>query len=244
MDKLNAIEICKTYQGEGVLSSITIRLNQGETVAIVGESGVGKSTFLRIVAGLEQADSGRLLLDGKDILGTSGHLGYMPQKDTLFPHYSVLYNTALPMMIRGKKKELALQEASSYFSAFGIEGSQKKFPYQLSGGMRQRAAFLRTYLTNRNVALLDEPFSALDAITKKRMYAWYLQMISKFELSTLFITHDIDEALLLSDRIYIMGKVPAEVVEEISVCRGKKELSYAFSPEFIEHKKHILSIFS
>lgn len=244
MNKLEAVDICKSYQGEMVLSHLNLSLSQGETVAIVGESGVGKSTLLRILAGLEQADKGKLILNGEDVLGRAGFLGYMPQRDMLFPYYSVLYNTALPMILRGEDKAKSLEKANSYFSAFGIDGTQKKYPNQLSGGMRQRAAFLRTYLMDCEMALLDEPFSALDALTKKRMYAWFLDIMSEIHMATLFITHDIEEALLLADRIYIMAKIPAEITEEIVVHRNKKDLSFAYEKEFLEYKKHILEIFS
>ena len=128
----------------------------------------------------------------------------MLQKDLLFPFCTIEDNVALPLIVKGVKKKEARQQAGKYFAGFGLEGTQKKYPAQLSGGMRQRAALLRTYLFSGSVALLDEPFSALDMLTKQSVHGWYLDVMEQIRLSTLFITHDIDEAVLLSDRIYLL----------------------------------------
>jgi ABC-type nitrate/sulfonate/bicarbonate transport system ATPase subunit len=143
------------------------------------------------------------------------------------------------------KKNEARKLAGKEFAAFGLEGTQKKYPAQLSGGMRQRAALLRTYLFSNEVALLDEPFSALDAITKSEMHSWYLDIMQKIKLSTIFITHDIDEAIILSDRIFVMSGRPGQIVEEIQVTESKpRSQDFLLSGEFIELKRHILRYFS
>ena len=129
------------------------------------------------------------------------------------------------------------------FAQFGLDGTQKKYPAQLSGGMRQRAALLRTYMFSQNVALLDEPFSALDTLTKSAIHKWYLAMMEKIQLSTLFITHDIDEAILLSDRIYLLSGSPGEIVEEIIIKEPKpRREDFNLTPEFLAYKRQILSL--
>ncbi len=164
----------------------------------------------------------------------------MLQKDMLLPFKTIVDNVALPLVIKGEKRKLAREKASALFEEFGLEGTQLKYPRQLSGGMRQRAALLRTYLFSDQVALLDEPFSALDTITKSNMHEWYLQVMENIKLSTLFITHDIDEAILLSDRVYVMTGKPGHISEELVIDserpRGEE---FLVSDEFIRYKKHI-----
>ncbi len=144
-------------------------------------------------------------------------------------------------MIRGGKKKEAREKVSLYFEEFGLEGTQKKYPHQLSGGMRQRAALLRTYMFSRDVALLDEPFSALDTLTKSEMHRWYLDVMDKIHLSTLFITHDIDEAILLSDRIYLLTGKPGQVTEEIVIREPKpRKRDFNLTEEFLSYKRKIL----
>ena len=188
-------------RGEQVLEDISITLNKGELVSLLGISGGGKTTLFNIIAGLSRPDTGHVLLDGEDVTGCPGRVSYMLQKDLLLPYRTIEDNVALPLIVKGMKKREARELASPYFRQFGLEGTQKKYPAQLSGGMRQRAALLRTYLFSGSVALLDEPFSALDMMTKKSVHDWYLKVMDEIHLSTLFITHDIDEAILLSDRI-------------------------------------------
>ena len=167
----------------------------------------------------------------------------MLQKDLLLPFKTILDNVSLPLRIKGVKAKAARDTASRYFAEFGLEGTQKRYPHQLSGGMRQRAALLRTYLFSDRVALLDEPFSALDTITKGSMHEWYLEVMEQIRLSTLFITHDIDEAILLSDRIYMMTGKPGRITEEIIINdKRPRNKEFIVSEQFMEYKKHILSI--
>lgn len=240
MVKLKAENVTVTYEDEPVIKDISLTLNKGEIVSLLGASGCGKTTFFNAVAGLYEVDKGKILLDGKDITGKTGFVSYMLQKDLLLPHYTIIDNVSLPLVIKGEKKKLAREKAQEYFDLFGLKGCEKKYPSELSGGMRQRAALMRTYLTGNDVVLLDEPFSALDTITKSAMHSWYLDIMKEIGLSTVFVTHDIDEAILLSDRIYILSGVPGKITEEIKIDLPKPRSSDEVTDEeFIRYKRMI-----
>ena len=197
--------------------------------------------MFNVISGLKKPDQGKIMLDGRDITGQPGNISYMLQKDLLLPYRTIEDNVALPLLIKGENKKAARQKAGELFQEFGLEGTQKKYPKQLSGGMRQRAALLRTYMFSKNVALLDEPFSALDTLTKSDMHRWYLDVMDKIHLSTLFITHDIDEAILLSDRIYLLTGRPGRITEEIVIREPKpRRKDFNLTEEFLEYKKDIL----
>ncbi|MCR4807702.1 MAG: ABC transporter ATP-binding protein [Lachnospiraceae bacterium] len=235
---LRAENISKSFDGRKVLDNIDIRLDEGELVSILGVSGVGKSTLFNILAGLLLPDEGRVFIEDRDVTGQTGNVSYMLQKDLLLEHKSVIDNVALPLILSGVKKREARERALEHFDQFGLMGTQDMYPAQLSGGMRQRAALLRTYMCGDKVALLDEPFSALDTFTRTSMQEWYLDMMERLKLSTLFITHDIDEAILLSDRIYIMSGSPAHISTEIKIEAAKpRKADFLVSSEFIEYKK-------
>ena len=175
-----------------------------------------------------------------DITGVSGHISYMLQKDLLLPHKNVLDNAALPLVISGMSKKEARDKAALYFERFGLSGTEKKYPVQLSGGMRQRVALLRTYLCGNSVALLDEPFSALDTLTRASVHEWYLKVMEEIKLSTIFITHDIDEAILISNRICILKGQPAGITDEIVIDEPKpRGQDYVLSDKFLEYKRRI-----
>ncbi|MBQ8084791.1 MAG: ABC transporter ATP-binding protein [Lachnospiraceae bacterium] len=175
-----------------------------------------------------------------DITGKTGYLSYMLQKDLLLPHKTVIENAALPLLLNRMPKKKALKIAGEQFEHFGIEGTQYQYPAELSGGMRQRVALLRTYLCDKEVALLDEPFSALDTITRASMQQWYIDMMKDIKLSTLFITHDMDEAILLSDRIYILKGSPASIADEIIIDEPKPRNSeFGLTDKFLSYKKII-----
>ena len=243
MKKLEVKNISKSFDDAPILQNISIELNQGEIVCLLGISGSGKTTLFNIISGLLPPDEGQILLDGKDITCTSGHISYMLQKDLLLPYRTIENNVALPLLLKGVKKREARLQVSPMFAQFGLDGTQKKYPAQLSGGMRQRAALLRTYMFSQEIALLDEPFSALDTLTKGSMHKWYLDVMDKIKLSTLFITHDIDEAILLSDRIYLLSGTPGKITGEIIIKETKpRSADFNLTPEFIEYKRRILEL--
>lgn len=241
-EKLEILKVTDVYKSFGdkfVLKDINIKLNKGELVSLVGVSGSGKTTLFNIIAGLSKPDKGKVFLKGEEITGIAGKVSYMLQKDLLLPYMTIIDNVSLPLILRGKKKKVAREEVRELFADFGLEGCEDKFPSQLSGGMAQRAALLRTYVFSNEVALLDEPFSALDAITKASIHKWYKNIISEMKISTIFITHDIEEAVKLSDRIYILGKNPGTIIDEIEINEDFQE-NFFENKKFIEYKKYII----
>lgn len=245
MALLKTENISVSFDDKKIIQDVSIELRKGELVSLLGISGSGKSTLFNVIAGLIVPDSGRVLLNGGDITGRSGFLSYMLQKDLLLPYKTIVDNVALPLTVRGVRKSEARRRVMAHFEEFGLSGTERKYPNQLSGGMRQRAALLRTYMFSDEVALLDEPFSALDAITKSNMHDWYLDIMKRIKLSTLFITHDIDEAILLSDRIYILGGSPAGIVEEIVIDKNDvRDPDLLLSENFLTYKKTIISVLS
>ncbi len=241
MEKLKASNITVSFDGVNIIEDVSIHLNEGEIVSLLGVSGSGKTTLFNVMSGLNVPNSGRVLLDGEDVTGKTGKMSYMLQKDLLLPHYTVLDNVALPLIVKGEKKKTAREKAAEHFSFFGLSGTEKKYPHQLSGGMRQRAAFLRTYLASEGVALLDEPFSALDTITKSAVHQWYLDIMKEIKLSSLIVTHDIDEAILLSDRIYILSGKPGRISDEIIIDLPKpRNNSLLMTDDFLTLKRKIV----
>jgi len=243
MEKLEVRGVSKSFDGKPILEDISITLREGELVCLLGVSGGGKTTLFNVISGLVTPDAGSVYLNGADITGKPGRISYMLQKDLLLPYRTIQDNVALPLVLRGMKKSVARQKAAALFEQFGLEGTQSLYPAQLSGGMRQRAALLRTYLFSQDVALLDEPFSALDTLTKGAIHRWYLDVMERIKLSTLFITHDIDEAILLSDRIYLLTGQPGRIADEIVITKPKpRRADFNLSVEFLEYKKRILSL--
>ena len=241
MSKLIVKDVTFSYDQENIIEDINIELHDNELVCLLGSSGGGKTTLFNVISGLRTPQKGKVLLDGEDITGQPGHISYMLQKDLLLPYRTIEDNVALPLIIKGEKKKEARKKAGEFFDEFGLSGTQKKYPSQLSGGMRQRAALLRTYMFSKDVALLDEPFSALDTLTKSDMHRWYLDVMDKIRLSTLFITHDIDEAILLSDRIYLLTGKPGKITEEIVIKEPKpRRKDFNLTEEFLEYKKQII----
>lgn len=225
-----------------VLCGVTICALPGEFVSIIGPSGSGKSTLLNILAGLEPPSAGRVLIDNHDVTGRLDLTGYMPQRDLLLPWKTVLDNTALGLRMRGMSIRQARREALMQFPRFGLEGFEEEYPVTLSGGMRQRAALLRTVLTNREILLLDEPFGALDALTRADMQAFLLDVWSTYDRTIIFVTHDVDEAIYLSDRIYVLSSRPGSVAAEYRVVlpRPRRYDEIVTSGPFINLKRKLL----
>ena len=198
-----------------ILKDINIYVKENEMVTIVGSSGVGKSTLFNLIAGVLKKQSGEITIDGSD--DYIGKVAYMLQKDLLFEHKTIINNVILPLIIAKIDKKVALEEGRKILKQFNLEKYADKYPKQLSGGMRQRVALIRTCMFKRNIFLLDEAFSALDAITKKELHKWYLNLKKEFNLTTLLITHDIEEAIFLSNRIYILANKPGEIIKEIKI---------------------------
>lgn len=208
---IEAINIKKSFGDLRTLEDVSIKLEKNQIVTVLGPSGCGKSTLFDIIAGLEKPDRGQVFIEGENYIGKTGRVSYMHQKDLLLPWSSVLNNVCIPLIIKGFKRNDSHQKAKEYFRLFGLEGFENNYPVQLSGGMKQRAALLRTYLFANDIMLLDEPFGSLDAITRRKMQLWLLELLEKIKTSVLFITHDIDEAIFLSDRIYLLTKRPATI---------------------------------
>ena len=239
MEKLEVRHVSVAFDGRPVLRDVSLTLREGELVCLLGVSGGGKTTLFNVISGLLAPDQGQVFLDGEDVTGKPGRISYMLQKDLLLPYRTIQDNVALPLMLRGIGKREARAQAAALFPEFGLEGTETLWPAQLSGGMRQRAALLRTYLFSQNVALLDEPFSALDTLTKSAVHRWYLEVMERIRLSTLFITHDIDEAILLSDRIYLLTE--GAIREELAIREPKpRPADFDLTPAFLEYKRYIL----
>ena len=220
-----------------ILKDINIYVKENEVVAIVGSSGVGKSTLFNLIAGVLKKQSGEIIINGSD--DYIGKVAYMLQKDLLFEHKTIINNVILPLIIAKIDKKVALEEGRKILKQFNLGKYADKYPKQLSGGMRQRVALIRTYMFKRNIFLLDEAFSALDAITKKELHKWYLNLKKEFNLTTLLITHDIEEAIFLSDRIYILANKPGEIIKEIKIEINPNE---DIDVQRLFYKKEILNI--
>ena len=227
--KIRIENISKSFDGDKIIENISIDVREGELVSILGPSGCGKSTIFNMIAGLLKQDTGTVDVNGK--------LSYMYQKDLLLPYKTIIDNVSLPLILRKEKKSQAREEVRQYFKVFGLDGYEDKYPKELSGGMRQRANFMRTYVNSNDIMLLDEPFGALDSITKSSMQKWLLDIRKKVTSTILLITHDIEEAILLSDRIYVISNKPSSVSMEIVVDRdriGDVEYSFKLKKDILE----------
>jgi ABC-type nitrate/sulfonate/bicarbonate transport system ATPase subunit len=235
--KIELTGITKGFRVNGAplkaLENVSLHAAAGEFVSIIGPSGCGKSTLFNIICGLLQQDEGQVLLDGHAVQRRAGSVGYMPQKDLLLPWRSVLHNVILGPELQGQDAEAARREATELLPLFGLEGFADAYPALLSGGMKQRAALLRTFLTQREVLLLDEPFGALDALTRMDLQEWLLRVWAQFGKTILFISHDVDEAVFLSDRVYVMTPRPGRVkmVLTVPLPRPRRRAMEA-TPEF------------
>ncbi|WP_042683085.1 ABC transporter ATP-binding protein [Anaerosalibacter massiliensis] len=225
----------KNFNNIKVLKNISINIEKGEFVSLIGPSGCGKSTIFNVISRLIPQDSGEIYVNGT--------IGYMQQKDLLLPWKTIMDNVALPLTIKGVDKKTRENKVKKYLPIIGLEGYEKNYPSQLSGGMKQRASFLRTLMASEDIMLLDEAFASLDSITKSKMQIWLLDMKSRLNNTILLITHDIDEALLLSDRIYVLSSKPTTIKKEIILdfnTANKKER--ILSSKTLKLKEEILKV--
>ncbi|HFJ9452939.1 ABC transporter ATP-binding protein [Bacillus thuringiensis] len=227
------------YDEKPIINELNASIQDKEFVSIIGPSGCGKSTLFRLITGLEEASTGQI-----ELTETKSHpVGYMPQKDMLLPWRTIIENAALPLECQGVQKKEAQVKAKELLHKFGLQGYETKYPKDLSGGMRQRVSFIRTLLTGGEILLLDEPFSALDALTKASLQEWLFEQWKEWEKTILFITHDVEEALFLSNRIFVVENQPITTLTERIVPldrnRTRKDL---YKPEVLALKDELLSM--
>ncbi len=227
------------------LADLSFQVAAGEFLSIIGPSGCGKSTLFRILSGLEQPDTGQVTLQGQPLpleTDRQGRFGYMPQRDTLLPWRTVLDNVILGADLAGDSRELARSEAQRLLPLFGLDGFENVWPSALSGGMRQRAALLRTFLTGYETLLLDEPFGALDALTRRVLQQWLLGVRTRFKKTILFITHDIDEALLLGDRVLVFSPRPGRITADLPIdLPHPRSQDTVLDDSFLAHKRNVMA---
>ncbi len=213
--------VSKTFRDSGgmvaALHDVSFAAQPGEFITIIGPSGSGKSTLFNLLTGLTQADTGEILINGEAVGRRTGLVGYMPQRDLLLPWRTIVNNVILGPELDGHSKKQARQQARELMPLFGLAGFENAYPDTLSGGMRQRAALLRTFLTGRDVLLLDEPFGALDALTRRELQRWLLDVWQRFQKTILFITHDVEEAVFLADRVLVFSPRPGRISKELAV---------------------------
>ncbi|KAA0781365.1 ABC transporter ATP-binding protein [Bacillus wiedmannii] len=227
------------YDEKPIINELNASIQDKEFVSIIGPSGCGKSTLFRLITGLEEVSTGQI-----ELTETKSHpVGYMPQKDMLLPWRTIIENAALPLECQGVQKKEAQIKAKELLHKFGLQGYETKYPKDLSGGMRQRVSFIRTLLTGGEILLLDEPFSALDALTKASLQEWLFEQWKEWEKTILFITHDVEEALFLSNRILVVEQQPITTLTERVVPldrnRTRKDL---YKPEVLALKNELLSM--
>lgn len=228
MESLLKVEkLCKSFLFREkpvlVLQDISFKVAGQEFVSIIGSSGCGKSTLLELIAGITIPDNGKIFEQDKDITGKAGFAGYMPQDDLLLPWLTLIENAILPCRIKHDNIKQSRAKALSLLPDFGLSGFEHHLPWQLSGGMKQRAAFLRTVMSNSEILLLDEPFANLDALTRLQMQQWLISIRAKLKQTIIFVTHDIDEAIRLSDTIYVMDSVPAPFIHKEVISKAQRQ---------------------
>jgi ABC-type nitrate/sulfonate/bicarbonate transport system ATPase subunit len=226
-----------SYQDKEILRDVNLLIKHGEFVTILGPSGSGKSTLFQLIGGLQSPQSGSIILEGKNITGNRGHISYMPQTPSLLPWRTIIQNVVLGQELQGKKE---YELAEDMLRKAGLIEYRNAFPHELSGGMKQRVAFIRALLSPQPIICLDEPFSALDELTRQEMQSWLLSIWEQYKKTIIFVTHNIEEALFLSDRILVLSEKPARMKQEVVVpfLRPREE-AILFSDVFLRYKKMI-----
>ncbi|WP_245197653.1 ABC transporter ATP-binding protein [Jiella mangrovi] len=246
---LQLVNVWKRFGSEPnrtvAVSNVDLSIAPGEFVTLIGPSGCGKSTLFNMIAGLLPPDSdGSILLSGQPQPDGAllGKIAFMPQKDLLFPWRTVLDNATLALEVEGMSRRKARAKAESLFPEFGLMGFERHYPHELSGGMRQRVALMRTFLFERDLILLDEPFGALDALTRAMMQRWLLDIWERHKRTVLFITHDIDEAIFLGDKVMVMTARPGTIKQTETIALPRpRDASVITSPDFMEIKRRLLA---
>lgn len=234
-------DVSKSFGNLATLSNVSLEVKEGEFVSLLGPSGSGKSTLFKIISGLVEGDTGMILLKGKPVQGKIEKIGYMPQRDLLLPWKKLMDNIALPLLIAGVGEKEAHTRIKELLPIFSLEGFEDYYPHQLSGGMRQRAALMRTLLIDSGILLLDEPFGALDALTRENMQEWLLEIWARFKPAILFISHSIEEAIFLSDRIYVLSQRPGQVILDLEIKLPRpRPRSIVLSQDFLQYKEILL----
>lgn len=243
MGRVEARGVEVAFASAPVLDGIDLDVAPGEFVAILGPSGCGKSTLLRVVAGLIAPDAGTVLIDGRDATGRPGLTSFQPQRDALLPWRRVVGNAALGAELAGQDRSEARARAREMLARVGLGGEEERWPAQLSGGMRQRVAIVRTLLVGRAPLLLDEPFGALDALTRRQLHSWLEETWSAAlgrRPSTVLVTHDVDEALMLADRVLVVSARPARVVLSVRPELERPRRDAVESPEWTSARRELL----
>lgn len=244
MFRLCVEEVSKSFPSNGsklqVLNGIGLAVKPQQFVGIIGPSGCGKTTLLNIISGLFPPDKGKIRINGKAVKDRRGTIAYMQQDDLLFPWRTVLDNAILGLEVQGKSKAIARNRARKLLVQFGLGEFMERYPAQLSGGMRQRVALVRTLLTGKDILLLDEPFGALDAMTRSAMHGWLLKCWQNFDRTILFVTHDVEEAVKLCDRVFVLSNRPTTVKATIDIPLTRpREIT---EKEFVRVKGKLLNL--
>ena len=236
-------DVGKTFDETVALEPTSLSIEEGSFVAIVGPSGCGKSTLFNVIAGLLTPDAGEVRLNDQVVTGATGHVGYMLQKDLLVPWRTVQDNITMAARLTRRVTSDDRKEARRVAEQYGLGGFLRHYPSALSGGMRQRVAFMRTLVTHQSLLLLDEPFGALDAQTRLEMQQWLLQVWRETGRTVLFITHDVDESIFLSDRILVMSPRPGRVIADLENPLARpRDLAALTDPVFIELKSRVMHL--
>lgn len=234
--------LCHRYGPLAVLDDVSFDVAAGEITALIGPTGCGKSTVLRVLAGLLQPTSGTAMIDGRSVIGRRGAAGWMPQADTLLPWRRAIDNAIIGATVRGTPRQVARRGAIELFERFGLAGFEQAWPGELSGGMRQRVALLRTVLTEAPVLLLDEPFGSLDAITRNDLQGWLAGLLADTGRTTVLVTHDIDEAMRLGDTIVVMSARPGRVLDRVRIAAPRpRTLTGLTNEPFTTIKRQLLA---